>query len=70
MKKVLVVLAAAGLLFAMSSCKKVCTCTFTVMGVSTSTEVNLEEYESPDIKTCSDLGEALTVPGHSDVKCK
>ena len=59
MKKVLVILAAAGLLFAMSSCKKTCKCTATVAGFSREVEVNLEEYKKNDssIKKCSDLSQ-------------
>lgn len=69
MKKVLVILAAAGMLFAMSSCSKTCTCTATVAGVSTSTEVNLDDYKDQDIKKCSDLGSAH-ISGLANYECK
>lgn len=69
MKKLLVVLAAAGLLFAMSSCSKTCTCTVTVMGVTSSTEVNLKDYEDQGIKKCSDFGTA-NVAGMANWECK
>jgi len=69
MKKLLIVLAAAGMLFAMSSCKKTCTCTVTVAGVTTSTEVNLDDYKDQDVKKCSDLGSA-NIPGFANYECK
>lgn len=55
MKKLLVVLAAAGMLFAMSSCDKTCTCkTFLVGNVVTEYEVELDK-ENTNIKKCSDM---------------
>lgn len=69
MKKLLVILVAVSLLFAMSSCKKTCTCTVTAMGVTTTTEVNLKDYENYDVKKCSDLGSA-NIPGMVSYDCK
>lgn len=69
MKKVLVVLAAAGLLFSMTSCDKKCTCTANVIGITASTEVNLNDFKNDNIKRCSDLGKA-NVAGLAGYECK
>lgn len=54
MKKLLVVLAAAGLLFAMSSCAKKCTCTTYMLGEVDSVE-EIEVGMGKDHKNCADL---------------
>ncbi|MBQ1733010.1 MAG: hypothetical protein II037_12455, partial [Bacteroidales bacterium] len=60
MKKLLVVLAAAGLLFAMSSCDKTCTCkSFLAGNVVTESEVELDK-ENTNIKKCSDMNTYVT----------
>ena len=59
MKKVLVVLAAAGLLFAMSSCTKKCTCKYYVAGVE-DTALTPDEVEvggTTGYKNCADFQE-------------
>ena len=60
MKKVLVILAAAGLLFAMSSCDKTCTCkTFLAGNVITENEVELDK-DNTNVKKCSDMNTYVT----------
>ncbi|MBQ2574562.1 MAG: hypothetical protein IKO34_03255 [Bacteroidales bacterium] len=60
MKKLLVVLAAAGLLFAMSSCDKTCTCkSFLGGNVVTESEVELDK-DNTNIKKCSDMNTYVT----------
>lgn len=55
MKKLLVLLAAAGLLFAFSSCDKTCTCkTFLLGNVTSETEVTLDK-DNTNLKKCSDM---------------
>ncbi len=60
MKKLLVVLAAVAMLFAMSSCDKKCTCkTFLGGNVVKEAEVELDK-ENTNIKKCSDMNTYVT----------
>lgn len=59
MKKLLVVLAAAGLLFAMSSCTKTCTCRYYAAGVETMTPDEVEVGMGQTYKNCADLQETM-----------
>ena len=57
MKKLLVILAAAGMLFAMSSCSKTCTCRYYVDGKEDAT-MTPDEFEvgmGKEYKNCSDV---------------
>lgn len=67
MKKVFLVLAVIASIACFTSCKKTCTCTYSVLGVSTTTEVNLDDYE--DVNSCSDLTN-INVAGVATAKCE
>ncbi len=73
MKKLLVVLAAASLLFAMSSCNKTCTCKTFLAGnvVATAEDVELDK-ENTNIKKCSDMNTYVTDDNgnKTGVECK
>lgn len=66
MKKVFLALAVIAACASFASCKKTCECTVTVLGVSTSYEVNLDDVKKDDssIKRCKDLNNSgVTVSG-------
>jgi len=67
MKKLLVVLAAAGLLFAMSSCNKTCTCKTYAAGIVTYTQ---EDMEIDKGKKCADYTKIITEDPKTGVECK
>ncbi len=68
MKKLLVILAAAGLLFAMSSCDKKCTCkTYAAGVVLTESEVVLDK-DNTSVKKCSDMNTVATLNGDESTK--
>lgn len=64
MKKVLVALAIIAVAGAFASCSKVCQCkTYVAGAVSTEYEVDLDDYDSDDIKKCKDLNTVVEVGG-------
>lgn len=69
MKKLLVVLAAAAMLFAMSSCNKTCTCKTYALGnvVATVEDVKIDK-DNTNIKKCSDMNTVATVNGDAATK--
>ncbi len=61
MKKLLVILAAVAMLFAMTSCDKTCTCkTFAAGNVITETEVTLDK-DNTNYKKCSDMNTVVVI---------
>ena len=72
MKKLLVILAAAALLFAMSSCDKTCTCK-AYLGGNVVKEYPVElDKDNTDIKKCSDMNTYVTdnEGNKTGVECK
>lgn len=72
MKKVLVILAAAAMMFAMTSCDKTCTCKTYVAGnvVATVEDVTLDK-DNENIKKCSDMNTVVTVNDMKNgIECK
>lgn len=71
MKKVLVILAAAGMLFAMSSCSKECKCKTYVDGeMKHENTVSKEDLESAGFEKCKDLNSTVELMGvKTEVKC-
>lgn len=68
MKKVLVILAAAGFLFAMSSCNKNCTCKTYVDG---ELKLTVEDFEPAEGKKCADYNTIIEINGKkSGVECR
>ena len=72
MKKLFVILAAMGMTFAMTSCKKTCICEpYQERNAPTSgviLEEKVEDYKDYGVKRCSDLNKK--VPELKDFKCK
>ena len=66
MKKLLVVLAAAGLLFAMSSCSKTCTCRYYAAGEEIMTPDEFEVGMGKDYKNCTDIMESLPLGQYNE----
>ena len=62
MKKLLVILAAAGMLFAMSSCTKTCTCRYYMAGAEAMSPDEIEVGMGKDYKNCADVEEAIGTP--------
>ncbi len=52
MKKVVLALGVIAMMGAFCSCKKTCSCTMSVAGISQTTEVNMKDY---NVKKCSEL---------------
>ena len=71
MKKVLVILAAAGLLFAMSSCSNECKCKRYVDGdLKSETTITKEDMESLGFEKCKDMNSTIELLGvKTEVKC-
>ncbi len=71
MKKVLVILAAAGMLFAMSSCSKECKCKHYVNGdLKNETTITKEDMEKLGYEKCKDMNSKIELAGNkSEVKC-
>lgn len=71
MKKVLVILAAAGMLFAMSSCGNECKCKHYVNGdLKSETTISKEDMESLGYEKCKDMNSTIELAGNkSEVKC-
>lgn len=71
MKKVLVILAAAGLMFAMSSCSKDCKCkTYVNDELKNENTITKEELESAGFEKCKDLNSTVELLGvKTEVKC-
>lgn len=68
MKKVLVILAAAGFLFAMSSCNKNCTCKTYVDG---QVKLTVEDFEPDEGKKCADYNTVVEVNDKKNgVECR
>jgi len=68
MKKVLVILAAAGFLFAMSSCNKTCTCKTYVDG---QVKLTVEDFEPAEGKKCADYTTVVEVNDKKNgVECR
>ena len=67
MKKVLVVVAAIAMVSAFTSCKKTCTCTESVTGVSQKMETN-NAY--PTCQAIEDLFEVAEIGTEQDWHCK
>lgn len=71
MKKVFLALAVIATVACMASCKKTCTCTTTVMGVSVEDEIDLDQMNEKygvDVKKCSDMNS--NVAGVGTIVCK
>ena len=71
MKKVLVILAAAGLLFAMSSCSKECKCKYYSDGdLKSEKTITKEDMESLGFEKCKDMNSTIELLGvKTEVKC-
>lgn len=71
MKKVLVVLAAAGMLVAMSSCSKDCKCKYYVDGdMKSEKTISKEDMESLGYEKCKDMNSTVDLLGvKQEVKC-
>ena len=71
MKKLLVILAAASLLFAMSSCSKDCKCKYYVDGDMRSEKtITKEDMESLGFEKCKDMNSTIELLGSkTEVKC-
>ncbi|MBQ9639341.1 MAG: hypothetical protein IJV22_07290 [Bacteroidales bacterium] len=62
MKKVVLVLGVAAMMFGMASCSKTCKCTYTVAGIS-ATQHDIDISDNDDVKKCKDLNDSFTVNG-------
>jgi hypothetical protein len=69
MKKLLLFVLIGGALIAFTSCKKTCTCTDNILGVSIEYTIKSGAYEA--VKNCKELEKLLNGGGVVDVyKCK
>ena len=73
MKKLFVILAAMGMMLAMTSCKKICECKKYLgkkpnASLLVDITVGLEDYKDYDVKRCSDLNKK--VPEFKDLECR
>ncbi len=68
MKKVMLVVSAIALVACFASCDKTCKCKTFVAGVSTETNVNLEDLQ---VDKCSDKNTVIETPlGKAGTECK
>jgi len=72
MKKVLVIMAAAGLMFAMASCSSECKCKTYVDGdLKNESTISKEDLESAGYDKCKDLNSTVELLGvKTEVKCR
>ena len=71
MKKLMAIFGAAMLLAGVAtSCSKVCECTVSVMGVSTTTEVNLQNSGYKNCNAYADALQSAAVVSDYEVVCK
>ncbi len=71
MKKVLVILAAAGMLLALSSCSKECKCKYYSDGdLKSEKTITKEDMESLGFEKCKDMNSTVELLGvKTEVKC-